>query len=135
MTWWEYTVMATENIFNCKTITVTQKKKIQENDRLLKFWSTHTLLSSMKHHYNNFFHVNNLVTESSVQLSTLHKSWNFSLNCKNQITDKMKITYILTNIVTMLDSVMKWVNFDNNTTIRWLIVWVFKFRVSLQRHL
>ena len=47
----------------------------------------------------------------------------------------MKITYILTNIVTMLDSVMKWVNFDTNTTIRWLIVWVFKFRVSLQRHL
>ena len=66
--------MATENIFNCKTITVTQKKKIQENDRLLKFWSTHTLLSSMKHHYNNFFHVNNLVTDSSVQLSKLHKS-------------------------------------------------------------
>ena len=33
----------------------------------------------------------------------------------------MKITYILTNIVTMLDSVMKWVNFDNNNTVHYSI--------------
>ena len=41
---------------------------------------------------------------------------------------------MLTDKVTILDAVMEWVNFANKNTVRWLILWVVKFRANLQRH-